>query len=54
MVDLLKEIVKEASKQKFYLDRLISVVVDEVPWILEQVDADFDDMSLGNQPEEFC
>ncbi|KAJ8312666.1 hypothetical protein KUTeg_010039 [Tegillarca granosa] len=54
VVELLKEIVKEASKQKFYLDRLISVVVDEVPWILEQVDADFDDMSLGNQPEEFC
>ncbi|XP_071180234.1 uncharacterized protein [Mytilus edulis] len=54
VTDSLKEIVKEASRQKFYLDRLISVVIEESPWILDQVDAQFDDNSLVNQSEEFC
>jgi hypothetical protein len=54
VTESLKEIVKEASRQKFYLDRLISVVIEESPWLLDQVDADFDDNSLVGQHEEFC
>ena len=54
VTESLKEIVKEASRQKFYLDRLISVVIEESPWLLDQVDADFDDNSLVDQHEEFC
>ena len=54
VTESLKEIVKEASRQKFYLDRLISVVIEESPWLLDQVDADFDDNSLVSQHEEFC
>ncbi|KAK3084309.1 hypothetical protein FSP39_011384, partial [Pinctada imbricata] len=54
IMESLKEIVKEASRQKYYLDRLISVVIEEVPWILEQVDADFDNVSIDGQTEEFC
>jgi hypothetical protein len=42
------------ERQKFYLDRLISVVIEESPWLLDQVDADFDDNSLVGQHEEFC
>lgn len=49
----LKEIVKEASRQKVYLDRLISVVIEESPWILEQVDADFDEM-VPDTSGEYC
>ncbi|XP_056008656.1 uncharacterized protein LOC125652092 isoform X3 [Ostrea edulis] len=50
----LKDIVKEASRQKFYLDRLISLVIQESPWLLDQVDANFDDTSIDNKLEEFC
>lgn len=54
VTESLKEIVKEASRQKFYLDRLISVVIEESPWLLDQVDAHFDDNSLVSNNEEFC
>lgn len=50
----LKDIVKEASRQKFYLDRLISLVIEESPWLLDQVDANFDETSIDNKMEEFC
>lgn len=50
----LKEIVKEASRQKFYLDRLISLVIEESPWLLDQVNANFDETSIDNKMEEFC
>ncbi|XP_062566789.1 uncharacterized protein LOC134229096 [Saccostrea cucullata] len=50
----LKDIVMEASRQKFYLDRLISLVIEESPWLLDQVDANFDEMSMDNKVEEFC
>ncbi|KAK3587639.1 hypothetical protein CHS0354_032846 [Potamilus streckersoni] len=54
VVDCLKEIVKEASRQKWYLDHLISVVIDEAPWMLEEVDADIDSLTITDQSEEFC
>ncbi|XP_061198053.1 uncharacterized protein LOC133206137 isoform X2 [Saccostrea echinata] len=50
----LKDIVMEASRQKFYLDRLISLVIEESPWLLDQVDANFDEISMDNKVEEFC
>lgn len=50
----LKDIVKEASRQKFYLDRLISLVIEESPWLLDQVNANFDENSIDNKMEEFC
>ncbi|XP_060067281.1 uncharacterized protein LOC132547535 [Ylistrum balloti] len=53
LMNSLKEIVKEASRQKVYLDRLISVVIEESPWILEQVDADFDEM-VPDTSGEYC
>ncbi|XP_033748650.1 uncharacterized protein LOC117333459 isoform X2 [Pecten maximus] len=53
LMSSLKEIVKEASRQKVYLDRLISVVIEESPWILEQVDADFDEM-VPDTSGEYC
>ncbi|KAL3858017.1 hypothetical protein ACJMK2_012633 [Sinanodonta woodiana] len=54
VVDCLKEIVKEASRQKWYLDHLISVVIEEAPWMLEEVDADIDSLTITDQSEEFC
>ncbi|XP_021369469.1 uncharacterized protein LOC110460721 isoform X1 [Mizuhopecten yessoensis] len=53
LMTALKEIVKEASRQKVYLDRLISVVIEESPWILEQIDADFDEM-VPDTTGEYC
>lgn len=54
VVDSLKEIVAEASKQKWYLDRLISLVIEESPWLLDEVDSEFDSLTLTDQSEEFC
>lgn len=54
VVDSLKEIVTEASKQKWYLDRLISLVIEESPWLLDEVDSEFDSLTLTDQSEEFC
>ncbi|XP_052269130.1 uncharacterized protein LOC127870729 isoform X1 [Dreissena polymorpha] len=54
VVDSLKEIVLQASKQKWYLDRLISLVVEESPWLLEEVDSEMDNLTLSPDSEEFC
>lgn len=54
VIDALKDVVKEASKQKWYLDRLISLVIEESPWLLDEVDSEFDNMTLTDQSEEFC
>ena len=54
VVDSLKEIVSEASKQKWYLDRLISLIIEESPWLLDEVDSEFDSLTLTDQSEEFC
>lgn len=54
VLDALKDIVKEASKQKWYLDRLISLVIEESPWLLDEVDSEFDHLTLTDQTEEFC
>ncbi|KAL5016035.1 hypothetical protein ScPMuIL_005624 [Solemya velum] len=53
VVDSLKEIVKEASRQKWYLDRLISLVIEEAPWLLDQIDSDLENLNVTH-PEEFC
>ncbi|XP_052802682.1 uncharacterized protein LOC128232920 [Mya arenaria] len=53
-VNSLKEIVMEASKQKWYLDRLISLVIEESPWLLDEVDSELDSLTLTSQSEEFC
>lgn len=50
----LREIVSEASKQKWYLDRLVSLVIEESPWLLDEVDTDFDKLALTNHSKEFC
>ena len=54
MLQSLKDIVKEASRQKWYLDRLISLVIEEAPWMLDELDADIDHLTLTDQPEEYC
>lgn len=54
VLDSLKEIVTEASKQKWYLDRLISMVIEESPWLLDEVDTEFDNLTLTSEGEEFC
>ena len=53
-MDALKDIVMEASKQKWYLDRLISLVIEESPWLLDDIDAEFDNLTLTDKSEEFC
>ncbi|XP_045173620.2 uncharacterized protein LOC123535138 [Mercenaria mercenaria] len=54
VVNSLKEIVSETSKQKWYLDRLISLIIEESPWLLDEVDSEFDSLTLTDQTEEFC
>ena len=54
VVESLKDIVKEASKQKWYLDRLISLVIEEIPWLLDEVDSSIDNIPLTSNTEEFC
>ncbi|KAL4223225.1 hypothetical protein ACF0H5_016697 [Mactra antiquata] len=54
VMESLKEIVTEASKQKWYLDRLISLVIEESPWLLDEVDSEFDTLALTDDSEEFC
>ena len=54
VVATLKEIVMEASKQKWYLDRLISLVIEESPWLLDELDSELDNLTLNDQSEEFC
>ena len=54
VIESLKDIVREASKQKWYLDRLISLVIEDSPWLLDEVDTEFDNLTLTDQSEEFC
>lgn len=51
---ILKDIVKEVSRQKFYLDRFIFLVIEESLWLLDQVDVNFDEIFIDNKMEEFC
>ncbi|ESO95496.1 hypothetical protein LOTGIDRAFT_160651 [Lottia gigantea] len=54
VLKVLAEKMSEMKKQKEYLDRLLTVVIDHAPWILSKMAEDIDTSLIDTDKEEWC
>lgn len=52
---VLRETYVESSRQKSYLDQLMSAVVERAPWLLDDIETEFEAVtSLPSHNEQWC